>query len=113
MADFTRFSVWTIYANKPRLYKDIKEICQHYPSLGPQQDNFVHNINQKEMLLSVNGTIPTTFKSQVYQTPILIWFFRKYPDTPPRLYLLVPPGFRLNREHPCIHSSGSGEILHD
>ncbi|XP_026123749.1 tumor susceptibility gene 101 protein-like [Carassius auratus] len=72
-----------IYKYRDLTLRDITNVTSHYKDLKPVMDNYVFNDGSTKELLSLTGTVPVSFRGNVYNIPICLWFLDTYPYNPP------------------------------
>ncbi|PVI05207.1 UEV-domain-containing protein [Periconia macrospinosa] len=97
------------YADVNRTYHDVAETLSNYPSLSPRTEVYTYENGASALLLRIGGTVPVTFREQIYGFPIVIWIPHNYPRESPIVYV-TPSQDMLVR--PGQHVSGDGRVYH-
>ncbi|EDO39177.1 predicted protein [Nematostella vectensis] len=58
-----------------------------YKDLRPSMQKFVHNDGRESELLSLDGTIPVSFRGSTYNIPVCIFLQETHPFIPPLVYV--------------------------
>uniref|UniRef100_A0A671MEJ8 Tumor susceptibility gene 101 protein-like n=1 Tax=Sinocyclocheilus anshuiensis TaxID=1608454 RepID=A0A671MEJ8_9TELE len=72
-----------IYKYRDLTSRDITNVASHYKDLKPVMDNYVFNDGSTKELLSLTGTVPVSYRGNVYNIPICLWLLDTYPYNPP------------------------------
>uniref|UniRef100_A0A8C2B3N3 Tumor susceptibility 101b n=1 Tax=Cyprinus carpio TaxID=7962 RepID=A0A8C2B3N3_CYPCA len=72
-----------IYKYRDLTARDITNATSHYKDIKPVMDNYVFNDGSTKELLSLTGTVPVSYRGNVYNIPICLWFLDTYPYNPP------------------------------
>uniref|UniRef100_A0A8C1I2W9 Tumor susceptibility 101b n=1 Tax=Cyprinus carpio carpio TaxID=630221 RepID=A0A8C1I2W9_CYPCA len=72
-----------IYKYRDLTARDITNATSHYKDLKPVMDNYVFNDGSTKELLSLTGTVPVSYRGNVYNIPICLWLLDTYPYNPP------------------------------
>lgn len=73
------------HPNEARL--EIIKTINQYRDLRPTFDPFVFNDGTQRELVQLEGTIPVTYKGNVYNIPISIWVMETHPYNPPMVFV--------------------------
>jgi ESCRT-I complex subunit TSG101 len=87
------------YNDSDRIYNDSLSVLVKYPSLRPKTDIYTFNDGRTQLLLSIHGLLPITFKSAQYNIPIAIWSPLDYPRSPPLAYVVPTPDMLIRQSH--------------
>ncbi|GAA6093675.1 tumor susceptibility gene 101 protein, partial [Tachysurus ichikawai] len=71
------------YKYRDLTIREITNVMNQYKDLKPVFDNYVFNDGSNRELLSLTGTVPVSFKGNVYNIPICLWLLDTYPFNPP------------------------------
>jgi hypothetical protein len=87
---------------------DIMNVIRDYTNLYAHTTTFFNAHGIEELRVCVKGVVPTTFKGNVYKTPITIWISSRYPDRPPEFYVDVSDatGMMVPTGHLCVAKDG-------
>uniref|UniRef100_A0A1W7RC29 Tumor susceptibility 101 protein-like protein n=1 Tax=Agkistrodon contortrix contortrix TaxID=8713 RepID=A0A1W7RC29_AGKCO len=58
-------------------------VTGQYKDLKPVMDNYVFNDGSSRELMSLTGTIPVSYRGNIYNIPICLWLLDTYPFNPP------------------------------
>uniref|UniRef100_A0A8C1JEU5 Tumor susceptibility 101b n=1 Tax=Cyprinus carpio TaxID=7962 RepID=A0A8C1JEU5_CYPCA len=72
-----------IYKYRDLTARDITNATSHYKDIKPVMDNYVFNDGSTKELLSLTGTVPVSYRGNVYNIPICLWLLDTYPYNPP------------------------------
>ncbi|XP_022915762.1 tumor susceptibility gene 101 protein [Onthophagus taurus] len=87
-----RIKQWLInYINPGMAFNDIKSVVTHYTALHPTKETYIFNDGTPMELVNLQGTIPVTYKSVVYNIPIIIWLMDTHPQHAPLCYVKPTP----------------------
>ena len=91
-----------------KIANDVMGVIRDYPLLHAVATMFWCENGQEEMRICIKGLVTTTFKAQLYQTPIKIWLSNRYPGVPPEFYvdLDVASNMQISQNHPCTDPNG-------
>ncbi|CAN7939871.1 unnamed protein product [Ixodes hexagonus] len=67
--------------------KDVSNALQHYRNLSPMSSQFVFNDGTKKELFCLDGTIPVSYKGNVYNIPVCVWLLDTHPYNSPMCYV--------------------------
>ncbi|XP_029437941.1 tumor susceptibility gene 101 protein [Rhinatrema bivittatum] len=62
---------------------EITNVITLYKDLKPVMDGYVFNDGSSRELMSLTGTIPVSYKGNIYNIPICLWLLDTYPYNPP------------------------------
>ncbi|XP_060767646.1 tumor susceptibility gene 101 protein isoform X1 [Neoarius graeffei] len=71
------------YKYRDLTMREITHVINQYKDLKPLMDTYVFNDGSNRELLSLTGTVPVSFKGNVYNIPICLWLLDTYPFNPP------------------------------
>ncbi|KAK9361643.1 UEV domain-containing protein [Lipomyces starkeyi] len=97
------------YRDVNRTYSDVASVLQSYPSLTPRTNVYTYENGKSELLLNLHGTVPTTFRSAVYNIPVSIWISHEYPYVAP--FAFVTPTATMSLR-PGNHVDTNGRVYH-
>lgn len=75
------------YQNPDVCLKDILNTVNHYQGLAVKQDTYVFNDGTPLDLVNLNGTIPVSYKGNIYNIPVCIWLMDTHPKNAPLCYV--------------------------
>ncbi|KAK9329930.1 UEV domain-containing protein [Lipomyces starkeyi] len=97
------------YRDVNRTYSDVASALQSYPSLTPRTNVYTYENGKSELLLNLHGTVPTTFRSAVYNIPVSIWISHEYPYVAPFAFVTPTAAMSLR---PGNHVDTNGRVYH-
>ncbi|KAK9248783.1 UEV domain-containing protein [Lipomyces tetrasporus] len=97
------------YRDVNRTYSDVVVVLQSYPSLAPRTHVYTYENGNSQLLLNFHGTIPTTFRSAVYNIPVSIWIPHEYPFAAPFAFVTPTASMSLR---PGNHVDTNGRVYH-
>ncbi|KAK9314521.1 UEV domain-containing protein [Lipomyces starkeyi] len=97
------------YRDVNRTYSDVASVLQSYPSLTPRTNVYTYENGKSELLLNLHGTVPTTFRSAVYNIPVSIWISHEYPYVAPFAFVTPTAAMSLR---PGNHVDTNGRVYH-
>ncbi|KAK9239830.1 UEV domain-containing protein [Lipomyces kononenkoae] len=97
------------YRDVNRTYSDVASVLQSYPSLAPRTNVYTYENGKSELLLNLHGTLPTTFRSAVYNIPVSIWISHEYPYVAPFVFVTPTAAMSLR---PGNHVDTNGRVYH-
>lgn len=80
-------SILTKYHYPDQAKKDVSNALQHYRNLSPMSSQFVFNDGVKKELFCLDGTIPVSYKGNMYNIPVCIWLLDTHPYNSPMCYV--------------------------
>uniref|UniRef100_A0A3Q3DW51 Tumor susceptibility 101a n=1 Tax=Hippocampus comes TaxID=109280 RepID=A0A3Q3DW51_HIPCM len=63
--------------------REITNVISHYKDLKPVMDGYVFNDGSTRDLMSLTGTVPVSYRGNVYNIPVCLWLLDTYPFNPP------------------------------
>ena len=76
--------------------RDILAMHHLYKGLIPNPGKIIFNDGREKDFLHIQGTIPTTFKGKVYNTPISLSLPDTFPNHPPLAFVKPTPSMEIN-----------------
>ncbi|XP_076853689.1 tumor susceptibility gene 101 protein [Brachyhypopomus gauderio] len=71
------------YKYRDLTVREITNVTAQYKDLRPVMDSYVFNDGSTKELLSLTGTVPVTYRGNIYNIPICLWLLDSYPYNPP------------------------------
>ncbi|XP_036391180.1 tumor susceptibility gene 101 protein-like isoform X1 [Megalops cyprinoides] len=71
------------YKYRDLTVREIINVICHYKDLKPVMDAYVFNDGSSRDLMSLAGTVPVSYRGNVYNIPICLWLLDSYPYNPP------------------------------
>ncbi|XP_048861107.1 tumor susceptibility gene 101 protein-like [Brienomyrus brachyistius] len=71
------------YKYRDLTVREIINVISHYKDLKPVMDAYVFNDGSSRDLMSLTGTVPVSYKGNVYNIPVCLWLLDTYPFNPP------------------------------
>uniref|UniRef100_W5KJZ4 Tumor susceptibility 101 n=1 Tax=Astyanax mexicanus TaxID=7994 RepID=W5KJZ4_ASTMX len=71
------------YKYRDLTVREITNVTTSYKDLKPVMDNYVFNDGSTRELMSLSGTVPVSYRGNVYNIPICLWLLDTYPYNPP------------------------------
>ncbi|XP_057185327.1 uncharacterized protein LOC130551612 isoform X2 [Triplophysa rosa] len=71
------------YKYRDLTVRDITNVISQYKDLKPVMDAYVFNDCSSRDLMSLTGTVPVSYRGNVYNIPICLWLLDTYPYNPP------------------------------
>ncbi|MBN3326634.1 TS101 protein, partial [Atractosteus spatula] len=71
------------YKYRDLTVREITNVISHYKDLKPVMDAYVFNDGSTRDLMSLTGTIPVSYRGNVYNIPVCLWLLDTYPYNPP------------------------------
>ncbi|XP_066510575.1 tumor susceptibility gene 101 protein-like [Hoplias malabaricus] len=71
------------YKYRDLTVREITNVTTAYKDLKPVMDNYVFNDGSTRELMSLSGTVPVSYRGNVYNIPICLWLLDTYPYNPP------------------------------
>lgn len=75
------------YSQPDLVRNDINNMCHHFKELKPATDTYVFNNGMQKKLIKIIGTIPVTYRQNLYNIPIIIWISENHPQSPPMCFV--------------------------
>ncbi|XP_056604647.1 tumor susceptibility gene 101 protein [Triplophysa dalaica] len=72
-----------LYKYRDLTVRDVTNVTSQYKDLKPLMDNYVFNDGSNKELLSLTGTVPVSYRGNVYNIPVCLWLLDTYPYNPP------------------------------
>ena len=80
---FLRQKMHGKYPRMDHAINDINQAIYHYKDLKVKCDNFFYNDGTTREMINLCGTIPVTYKHNVYNIPVILWIQEQHPYTAP------------------------------
>ncbi|RUS82713.1 hypothetical protein EGW08_009550 [Elysia chlorotica] len=93
------------YQNEARY--DIMKTLAQYKDLRPSLDPFVFNDGNSKKLVQLEGTIPVTYKGNLYNIPISLWIQDTHPYNPPMVFVKPTSTMQIK---PSQHVDANGKV---
>ncbi|KAK9894358.1 UEV-domain-containing protein [Cystobasidium minutum MCA 4210] len=93
------------YRYRDEVYADVDRTLQAVPSLSPRTDTYTYDDGRTVLLLTLQGTIPISFRGATYNIPVAYWIPHAYPREAPIAYV-VPASNMLVRQSANVDLSG-------
>uniref|UniRef100_A0A3B5K6Y7 Tumor susceptibility 101a n=1 Tax=Takifugu rubripes TaxID=31033 RepID=A0A3B5K6Y7_TAKRU len=71
------------YKYRDLTVREITNVISQYKDLKPVMDAYVFNDGNSRDLVSLAGTIPVSYRGNVYNIPVCLWLLDTYPYNPP------------------------------
>ncbi|XP_055505603.1 tumor susceptibility 101a [Leucoraja erinacea] len=71
------------YKYRDLTVREILNVTSTYKDLKPVNDAYVFNNGSSQELMSLTGTIPVSYRGNMYNIPICVWLLDTYPYNPP------------------------------
>ncbi|CAF95809.1 unnamed protein product [Tetraodon nigroviridis] len=71
------------YKYRDLTVREITNVISQYKDLKPVMDAYVFNDGSSRDLMSLTGTIPISYRGNVYNIPVCLWLLDTYPFNPP------------------------------
>ncbi|XP_062845683.1 tumor susceptibility gene 101 protein [Trichomycterus rosablanca] len=72
-----------VYKYRDLTLREVTNVTNRYKDLKPVMDNYVFNDGMSRELMSLTGTIPVSYKGNIYNIPVCLWLLDTYPYNPP------------------------------
>ncbi|KAK3696962.1 hypothetical protein RRG08_023153 [Elysia crispata] len=93
------------YQNEAKF--DIMKTLAQYKDLRPSLDPFVFNDGSQKKLVQLEGTIPVTYKGNLYNIPISLWIQDTHPYNPPMVFVKPTSTMQIK---PSQHVDANGKV---
>ncbi|KAI7814814.1 tumor susceptibility gene 101 protein [Triplophysa rosa] len=80
---FLRKLLSKLYKYRDLTVREVTNVTSRYKDLKPVMDNYVFNDGSNKELLSLTGTVPVSYRGNVYNIPVCLWLLDTYPYNPP------------------------------
>ncbi|KAK3605192.1 hypothetical protein CHS0354_013003 [Potamilus streckersoni] len=97
------------YKNPDIAKQDVMAVFNAFSDLRPKLDDYVFNDGTKRTLLQLDGTIPVTYRGNIYNIPIAIWLMDTHPYNPPLVYVKPTSSMQI-KPGPNVDSNGKIEL---
>ncbi|XP_015519233.1 tumor susceptibility gene 101 protein [Neodiprion pinetum] len=77
----------TKYQHPDLTYRDVVSVLSQYFALQYRVEPYVFTDGTRKELFSLQGTIPVTYKGNVYNIPICVWLMDTHPNNAPICYV--------------------------
>lgn len=95
------------YGNQQsRLRQDVYTLLQNTPTLLPTQDTFIANDGTSRLMLLLEGTLPISFRGNIYHIPVNIWIHDNYPNAPPISFVVPTKDMLIKSRHHSVDATG-------
>ncbi|XP_051884777.1 tumor susceptibility 101a [Pristis pectinata] len=71
------------YKYRDLTVREILNVTSTYKDLKPVNDAYVFNNGSSQELMSLTGTIPVSYRGNMYNIPVCLWLLDSYPYNPP------------------------------
>ncbi|KAF7702249.1 tumor susceptibility 101a [Silurus meridionalis] len=71
------------YKYRDLTVREITNVMLQYKDLKPLMDAYVFNDGSTRDLMSLTGTVPVSYRGNVYNIPVCLWLLDTYPYNPP------------------------------
>uniref|UniRef100_A0AAQ4Q503 Tumor susceptibility 101a n=1 Tax=Gasterosteus aculeatus aculeatus TaxID=481459 RepID=A0AAQ4Q503_GASAC len=71
------------YKYRDLTVREITNVILQYKDLKPLMDAYVFNDGSTRDLMSLTGTVPVSYRGNVYNIPVCLWLLDTYPYNPP------------------------------
>ncbi|XP_061533627.1 tumor susceptibility 101a isoform X3 [Phycodurus eques] len=71
------------YKYRDLTVREITNVISQYKDLKPVMDGYVFNDGSTRDLMSLTGTVPVSYRGNVYNIPVCLWLLDTYPFNPP------------------------------
>ncbi|XP_050959557.1 probable serine/threonine-protein kinase irlA isoform X2 [Labeo rohita] len=71
------------YKYKDDTVRDITNVISQYKDLKPVMDAYIFNDQSSKTLMSLAGTVPISYRGNVYNIPVCLWLLDTHPYNPP------------------------------
>ncbi|CAI5664676.1 tumor susceptibility 101a [Oreochromis niloticus] len=71
------------YKYRDLTVREITNVISQYKDLKPLMDAYVFNDGSTRDLMSLTGTVPVSYRGNVYNIPVCLWLLDTYPYNPP------------------------------
>lgn len=83
------------YQNPEITRRDVLNAVNHYHGLNSKLETFVFSNGSKMDLFNLQGTIPVSYKGNVYHIPVCIWLMDTHPNNAPMCYVKPTPDMQI------------------
>lgn len=84
------------YKYKDQTKRDIQSTLSYFKELNLLVDKYIYPNGQAKDLVTLNGTIPVTYKNSRYNIPVQLFLSDAHPYTPPLCYVRPTPEMSVN-----------------
>ncbi|XP_048770904.1 uncharacterized protein LOC125677038 isoform X2 [Ostrea edulis] len=91
------------YANETKT--DVVNTVSDFKDLRPGREPYYFENGKRQHLLTLDGTIPVSYRGSVYNIPIVIWLLDTHPYQPPMVYVKPTSTMKL-RTSTAVDSNG-------
>lgn len=84
------------YKYKDQTKRDIQSTLSYFKELNLLVDKYTYPNGQSKDLVTLNGTIPVTYKNSRYNIPVQLFLSDAHPYTPPLCYVRPTPEMSIN-----------------
>ncbi|KAG5849255.1 hypothetical protein ANANG_G00108000 [Anguilla anguilla] len=71
------------YKYRDLTVREVINVTSQYKDLKPVMDAYVFNDGSSKDLMSLTGTVPVSYRGNVYNIPVCLWLLDSYPYNPP------------------------------
>uniref|UniRef100_A0A8C7GE55 Tumor susceptibility 101a n=1 Tax=Oncorhynchus kisutch TaxID=8019 RepID=A0A8C7GE55_ONCKI len=71
------------YKYRDLTVREITNVISQYKDLKPVMDSYVFNDGSTRTLVSLTGTVPVSYRGNIYNIPVCLWLLDTYPYNPP------------------------------
>ncbi|XP_053175919.1 E3 ubiquitin/ISG15 ligase TRIM25-like [Scomber japonicus] len=95
------------YKYRDLTVRDITNVISQYNDLKPVMDAYVFTDGSTKDLMSLTGTIPVSYRGNVYNIPVCLWLLDTYPYNPPICFVKPTSAMMIKTGK---HIDANGEI---
>uniref|UniRef100_A0A8B9H0M3 Tumor susceptibility 101a n=1 Tax=Astyanax mexicanus TaxID=7994 RepID=A0A8B9H0M3_ASTMX len=78
-----KYNFYNQYKYRDLTVREITNVILQYKDLKPLMDAYVFNDGSSRELMSLTGTVPVSYRGNVYNIPVCLWLLDTYPYNPP------------------------------
>jgi len=95
---------------RSRVHSELVNVTKYYPGLSPRLLSYIDNMGNESLLITLQGTVPMSFRGNTYYTPVHIYIPTEYPNKPPIAFVRPSANMVIKQDHPNV--TPNGECTH-
>jgi len=93
-----------------RVMSELINVLKFCPSLHATLMSYIDNMGNESMLITLDGTVPMSFRGNTYYTPVNIFIPSEYPLKSPIVFVRPSASMTIKVDHPNV--TPNGECTH-
>lgn len=94
------------YADKGLVTHQLVMLSRSQPHLVPSEEHYVSDTGKDDLLVKMEGTIPTVHQGHTYHTPLKLYIPLRFPHEAPIVFVPPAAGMHVSPSHSVVTRSG-------